>query len=192
MPCLILASSSPYRRELLSRLQLKFSCVRPDIDETPHSGETAPQLAERLARQKARTVAANHPGALVIGSDQVACLNGKILGKPGNQENARRQLLAASGQEVIFYTGLCLWNVDQGSGESCVETFTVQFRRLSERQIDRYLEREQPFDCAGSFKAEGLGIALFEKLSGDDPNTLVGLPLIQLVHLLEGAGVAVL
>lgn len=185
---IVLASSSVYRRALLEKLGLEFIARSPDIDETPLPGESPAELVERLARQKALALAKDFPGHLIIGSDQAACLDGHILGKPGDRARARRQLQAASGRRVRFLTGLCLLDSSSGSLQSAVETFTVHFRRLSDAQIDRYLEREQPFDCAGSFKSEGLGIALFERLEGDDPNALIGLPLIRLVTMLEAAG----
>ena len=189
---IVLASSSPYRRALLEKLGLPFSAASPDIDETPHAGETATALVERLARAKAAALADAFPRHLIIGSDQVACLGGDILGKPGTLENARRQLRAASGRRVEFLTGLCVLDSASGVAHSVVESFSVVFRPLGDTAIDHYLERERPFDCAGSFKSEGLGIALFEKLDGNDPNALVGLPLIRLVDLLSRFGVAVL
>ncbi len=169
LPSLVLGSTSPFRRELLSRLGLPFDTAAPEVDEN--------QLPDE------------HPASLVIGSDQVACLDGRILGKPGNRENARRQLRDASGRRVSFYTGLCLLNTASGRKQLACEPFHVQFRRLSDAQIERYLEREQPYNCAGSFKSEGLGIALFERLEGDDPNALIGLPLIRLVTMLGSEGI---
>lgn len=192
MPSIVLASSSPYRRALLERLGLPFSAASPDINETPCAGETAAALVQRLARAKAAALAEAFPRHLIIGSDQVACLDDDILGKPGNRENAQRQLRAASGRRVEFLTGLCVLDSASGISHSVVEPFSVVFRQLSDTAIDHYLEREQPFDCAGSFKSEGLGIALFERLQGDDPNALIGLPLIRLVDLLSRFGVAVL
>jgi len=189
---LILASSSPFRRELLQRLQLPFDTVSPEIDETPQNGESPEKLATRLSLSKAREVAKSHPDALIIGSDQVAVLNGLILGKPGNHQRAFQQLKAASGKRVSFLTGLCLLDARDGSHQEMVVPFDVEFRQLSETMIDRYLKREQPYNCAGSFKSEGLGIALFERLDGDDPTALIGLPLIQLTRMLEKAGVSVL
>lgn len=188
---LLLASSSRYRRDLLERLQLPFIWASPDIDESIRPGEPAAMLVARLAETKARALAATHPGHLIIGSDQVACLDGAILGKPGDLTNARRQLRAASGRAVRFLTGLCLLNSDSGRCQVMVEPFDVIFRPLSDEQIDRYLQREQPFDCAGSFKSEGLGIALFEALHGRDPNALIGLPLIALIDLLRAEGIEV-
>ena len=188
---LILASSSPYRRELLARLQLDFSCDSPDIDETPQPGEDTPTLVQRLALEKARAVAARHPGSLVIGSDQAAVLaDGSVLGKPGTAERAVQQLLHASGSEVTFLTGLCLLDSDSGDYQLSCEPYGVRFRHLSEETVRRYVEKEQPLNCAGSFKSEGLGITLFEKFVGDDPNSLIGLPLIRLVDMLAKAGVS--
>lgn len=191
-PPLVLASSSVYRRELLQRLQLPFEWHSPDVDETPRPGETPAALAERLAIAKAAALAARFPAHLIIGSDQVASLGGASLGKPGDFATASRQLRACSGRRVDFLTGLCLLDGAGGRVQSGVETFSVVFRQLDERQIENYLQREQPFDCAGSFKVEGLGIALFERLEGADPNSLIGLPLIRLVTMLRAAGVDVL
>jgi septum formation protein len=191
-PPLLLASSSPYRRALLERLQLPFIWASPAIDESPLPGETAQALVARLAEAKARALLPQHPGHLIIGSDQVAVLEGRILGKPGNLDNARAQLRAASGRRVEFLTGLCLLDGRDGIARCRVAPFAVRFRQLGEAQIERYLERERPFDCAGSFKAEGLGIALFSALEGRDPNALIGLPLIALVDLLGEAGVGVI
>ncbi|CAA0119601.1 Maf-like protein YceF [Halioglobus japonicus] len=187
---IILASTSPYRKILLERLQLSFSCIPPDIDEAPLPGEAPQAMAERLARAKARAVAQWHPDALVIGSDQVASLEGRIMGKPGNFENAKAQLKMSSGKEVTFYTGVAL--ASQGFERFHVEPFGVRFRALDDTRIANYLKREQPYDCAGSFKVEGLGIALFEQLIGNDPTSLEGLPLITLSSLLAEAGVDVL
>jgi MAF protein len=188
---LVLGSTSPYRRELLGRLGLPFDTSRPDTDETALPNESPDGLVRRLAEAKARSVAASRPESLVIGSDQVAVLDDEVIGKPGSPDAAREQLQRASGRSVLFLTGLCL--LDSGNDRSwvIVEPFTVHFRKLGSEQIDRYLEAEQPYDCAGSFKSEGLGIALFERLEGDDPNSLVGLPLIRLVALLAEAGVSV-
>lgn len=192
MPPIILASSSVYRRELLQRLQLPFEWASPSVDETPHPFEAPAALAERLACAKAAALAQRYPRHLIIGSDQVASLDGTPLGKPGDLATATRQLVACSGRRIEFSTGLCLFNSGDRSQQSLVESFSVVFRQLDETQIKNYLQREQPFDCAGSFKVEGLGIALFERLEGDDPNSLIGLPLIRLVSMLEHAGVRVL
>lgn len=189
---LVLASSSPYRADLLKRLGLPFETRSPDIDEAPLPGEPPEHLVARLAQAKARTVGATFPKALVIGSDQVAVLDQRILGKPGNHEQAAQQLRAAAGREVVFYTGLCLFNTATGHVNTIVEPFRVQFRPLTGEQIEHYLRREQPYQCAGSFRCESLGIALFERLQGDDPNTLIGLPLIRLTGMLEQEGCPVL
>jgi len=186
---LVLASTSPYRRELLGRLGLPFTTARPEVDESPLAGEDPEVLVRRLAEAKARAVAPVHPDALVIGSDQVAVLDGNVVGKPGAPDAAADQLRRASGRAVRFLTGLCLLDTARDVAEVVVEPFTVHFRALDDGQIARYIERERPFDCAGSFKSEGLGIALFERLEGDDPSALVGLPLIRLVSLLGRAGV---
>lgn len=192
MQPIILGSSSPYRSELLAKLKLPFSTASPNIDESPLVGESPAQLVLRLAENKARKVAESNLSALVIGSDQVAILDGEILGKPGTAENAIKQLLAASGKTVTFLTGLALYNAANQQMQSIVEPFEVNFRSLSETQIRRYVDLEQPFDCAGSFKSEGLGISLFSELRGSDPNSLIGLPLIRLTDMLAAQGVNVL
>lgn len=189
---LILGSSSPFRRELLDRLGLDYECDSPEIDESPLDGETAEQLVVRLAVAKARAVAERHHDALIIGSDQVAVLGEQILGKPGTHDKAVEQLKNASGQFVSFQTGLCLYDSRNDTAQVERVPFAVQFRQLSDSQIENYLQREQPYNCAGSFKSEGLGIALFERMEGDDPNALIGLPLIRLVSMLETAGMQVL
>lgn len=189
---LILASTSPFRRELLTRLALPFITRAPDTDETALPGEQASALVSRLAEAKARAVAQHETGALIIGSDQVAVLEGAILGKPGNHERALAQLQKASGKTVVFYTGLCLLDSDSNRLQTDTILFQVTFRSLNIQQIENYLRREQPYQCAGSFKAEGLGIALFSTMRGDDPNSLIGLPLIRLVQMLEIEGVTVL
>lgn len=186
---IVLASTSPYRQEILKKLAMPFITDSPQVDETAYENEKPEALVIRLAEMKARAVAERHGNSLIIGSDQVAVLNGKILGKPGNHENAVLQLQLASGQEVTFFTGLCLLNAENNTVQVLCVPFTVHFRQLSNTQIDRYLHKEQPYNCAGSFKSEGLGITLFEKLQGDDPNTLIGLPLIALVRMLENEGV---
>ncbi|EGV16829.1 Maf family protein [Thiocapsa marina] len=188
-PALVLASTSPYRRQLLERLGLPFTSAAPDIDERRRPGESPQVLVLRLAEAKARAIAPTHPNALVIGSDQVACIEDDVLGKPGDRAIAVGQLERASGRTVVFQTGLCLLDTSSGHAQTLVEPYRVHFRRLDRRQIEAYLDREQPFDCAGSFKSEGLGIALFERLEGDDPNTLIGLPLIRLISLLESKGI---
>jgi len=192
MPDLVLASSSPYRQQLLQKLQLPFTTASPDVDETPQPNESAPQLVERLACLKATALAERFPDALIIGSDQVCCHHDLILGKPGNREQAIKQLTLLQGQKVTFYTGLCLFNAANQHSQSLVDTFDVHFRPLNHDQICYYVDQEQPFDCAGSFKSEGLGITLFQRLDGSDPNSLVGLPLIRLTELLRQAKVEVL
>ena len=189
---LILASSSPYRRELLARLQIPFEVISPEVDETPHAGETPDQLVGRLAVEKARKVAALHPASLVIGSDQVAVYNGTIVGKPHSHDKAVEQLRLASGRTVTLYTGLALVNSSTNRIQHEVIPYRVTFRTLSDSQIENYLRKEQPYSCAGSVKSEGLGIALLEKFEGDDPNTLIGLPLIRLVRMLENEGVKII
>ncbi len=189
---LILASSSPYRRALLARLKIPFEAISPDVDETPKPGETPEQMVERLSRAKARKVAAAHRDALVIGSDQVAVYNGKIVGKPHDHDKAVAQLREASGRTVVLYTGLVLHNAATGKEQCEVLPYRVTFRNLTDELIENYLRKEQPYSCAGSVKSEGLGIALLEKFEGDDPNTLIGLPLIRLVRMLENEGVKII
>lgn len=189
-PRLVLASSSTYRKELLSRLQLPFSVDVPDIDESPQPGEAPSATALRLAREKAAAVAARHPGSLVIGSDQVATLNEEQIGKPGHHAAALAQLQKMRGKEVIFHTALCLW--DGRSGTAQVEDIQtlVKFRDLSDAELDAYLRIEQPYDCAGSAKNEALGIAILERIDSSDPTALTGLPLIALTGMLRHAGVS--
>lgn len=189
---IILASTSPYRKAVLEKLGIPFNVASPDVDEQQLPNETPEQLVKRLAQAKAMTVAKDLQEGLVIGSDQVAVNKGKILGKPGTHEKAAQQLTQASGQRITFYTGLCLINAATKNTQTDVMSFHVHFRTLSATQIENYLQKEQPYDSAGSFKSEGLGIALFERLEGDDPNTLIGLPLIQLVSMLEHEGVRVI
>jgi septum formation protein len=189
---IILASSSPFRRELLSRLNLDFSCNSPNIDETALSNETASDYVVRLGYEKALAVANNAlPGSIIIGSDQCAVLDGNILGKPGHHANAMSQLKSMQGRSVIFHTGVCVFQVDSGNYESEEVLFEVKFRHLGDEQLNHYLLTEEPYQCAGSFKSEGYGIALFEGMSGTDPTALIGLPLIRLVTMLENAGVTV-
>lgn len=188
MKKLILASSSPYRRALLHRLNLPFDSISPDIDETPLDNEGPAALVSRLASEKALAVAKDMNNTVVIGSDQVATINNEILTKPGNIDNAFMQLMTCSGNTVTFYTSLCVIDTQTNTQRKIVEPFIVGFRELSEQQIMRYLEAEQPFDCAGSFKAEGLGVSLFTHLSGRDPNSLIGLPLIELTSILQQLG----
>ncbi|MGF1679928.1 Maf family protein [Photobacterium minamisatsumaniensis] len=189
---LLLASTSPYRKELLNKLHLSFDTAKPQTDETPLIDEPAQTLVCRLAESKALACAPAHPNHLIIGSDQVCVINDRIIGKPHTVEKACEQLKAASGQTVTFYTGLCLYNAATQTSDVICEPFHVTFRELSDDEIRRYVEREQPLNCAGSFMCEGLGIALFEKLEGRDPNTLIGLPLIALCEMLSKQGVSVL
>jgi MAF protein len=191
MTPLVLASSSPYRRELLSRLQLPFSWSAPAIDETRQPNESAEALARRLAQEKAQALAGDFTQHLIIGSDQVAVLNGQIIGKPHDFARAQAQLQAASGASVTFLTGLALLNSATNAWQVDCIPFTVHFRQLSEASISRYLEAEQPFDCAGSFKAEGLGVSLFRATEGTDATSLIGLPLIRLVDMLFNEGVQI-
>lgn len=190
-PPLVLASTSPFRRALLEKLGITFSTRAPGIDESPDVEEDPQRLVMRLSLQKARAVGNKFPRALVIGSDQVACIDDAIVGKPGNRLGAIAQLKAASGRRVDFYTGLSLLNTATGREQTLCEPFSVYFRPLQQDQIERYLDAEQPYDCAGSFKSEGLGIALFERLQGDDPNALIGLPLIRLVEMLRHEGIQI-
>ena len=190
MPTLVLASSSPYRRELLARLCIPFEVVSPAVDETPLANEMAPATALRLAQLKARTVAENFPDALIIGSDQVALLDNQQVGKPYTFDNAKKQLRAASGRSMLFHTALCLYNSRSGNMQTRVVPITIQFRPLSDEVIERYLNIEQPYNCAGSAKVEGLGITLIARFEGEDPNALIGLPLIALVDMLHQEGVA--
>ena len=185
---LLLASSSPYRRELLSRLQLEFDCSSPEIDETAHPGERPEQLVRRLALEKARALGRTHQQHLIIGSDQIAVLGEEILGKPYTFDRAKQQLQACSGRSVSFLTGLALFDSQTGTTQVDCVRFTVHFRTLSDQQIERYLQAEQPYDCAGSFKAEGLGVSLFRSTEGPDATSLIGLPLIRLVDMLNSAG----
>ncbi|MFL1907131.1 Maf family protein [Plesiomonas shigelloides] len=187
-PKLILASTSPFRKQLLEKLGIPFQCANPDIDETARPNESAEQLVVRLAQEKARAVATLHPEHLIIGSDQVCVLNGHITGKPLTVERAEEQLSLASGQCITFYTGLCLYDSRSGQHQSHCEPFHVHFRSLSTAEIHAYVAKEQPLWCAGSFKCEGLGITLFERLEGDDPNALIGLPLIRLNQMLIQQG----
>lgn len=188
MPRLILASTSIYRRELLSRLRLPFETARPEVDESPLPGEAPLALCERLAIAKAGAIAQREPGALVIGSDQVAELEGTPLGKPGSRDAALAQLGAMAGREVLFRTAVCVRR--DGAPHVAIDTTTVRFRALSFAEIERYVDAEQPFDCAGSFKSEGLGITLFDAIETRDPTALIGLPLIDTARLLREAGIA--
>ena len=189
---LVLASTSIYRSQLLSTLQIPFQTAAPDVDETPLPGEGAEQTSWRLSRVKAQVVAKRFPDALIIGSDQVALLDGQQIGKPLNHDNAVLQLRAMRGKTVEFYTALTLLNAVTGDMQTDVAITKVSFRSLSDDQIERYLKKEQPYHCAGSAKSEGLGIALIGSIRGDDPNALIGLPLILLVSMLEKQGVMIL
>ncbi len=191
-PALILASTSPFRRELLERLRLPFATKNPAVNETPIAGESPEQTALRLSEAKARAVAARHPDALIIGSDQVACLDGQVFGKPGNHERAVTQLQQMRGRTVNFYTGLCLYNSRTGRTQVQGIPTLVTFRQLSDGEIERYLRAETPYNCAGSAKAEGLGISLIAKMEGDDPNALIGLPLIALCDMLRAEAFPIL
>jgi len=189
---LILASTSPFRRAILEKLGVPFEVASPKTDETPLENETPQALVERLAIAKAKAIADQNDKGLIIGSDQVAVNNEIILGKPGDHATAVKQLQAASGKRITFYTGLALINAATRNIQSKVVPFHVNFRQLSDSQIENYLQKEQPYNCAGSFKSESLGICLFDKLEGDDPNTLIGLPLIQLVRMLENEGLNII
>ncbi|NRF14885.1 Maf family protein [Vibrio coralliilyticus] len=188
---LVLASTSPFRKQLLNKLSVPFETASPDCDETPFSNERPEDLVKRLAKEKAESCHTDKP-SLVIGSDQVCVIDGQIIGKPLNRENAVQQLSRQSGKAIQFYTGLALHNTETNITDVKLDTFTVHFRQLTQQQISRYVEKEEPYYCAGSFKSEGLGIALFEKLEGKDPNTLVGLPLIDLIDMLETQGFSIL
>lgn len=189
---IILASTSPFRQQILQKIMLPFQCAKPDVDESALTNETAPQLVERLAIAKAKVCKDQFNDHLIIGGDQVAVINGNIIGKPHHFDNAFKQLRQASGQCITFYTGLCLYNSRHDEYQVVVETFNVHFRELSDAMITGYLTTEQPYNCAGSFKSEGLGIALFDRLEGKDPNALIGLPLITLIEMLDNQGINVL
>jgi septum formation protein len=190
MTRIILASTSPYRRELLDRLQVPFETANPAADESPLAGESPVATAERLAIAKARAVAGQFPASLIIGADQVAYTGNERFGKPGNRDNARRQLLRMRGETLIFHTGICLLNTASGHIQMRGVATEVKFRSLTEAEIERYLDREDALNCAGSARSEGLGISLLEYLRGDDPTALVGLPLIALCAMLRAEGVA--
>ncbi|MBU2571612.1 MAG: septum formation inhibitor Maf [Gammaproteobacteria bacterium] len=189
---LVLASSSEYRQSLLRKLHLEFICDSPDIDETPLPDEPPKQTARRLSEAKASELIENFPNSLIIGSDQVPVLKDCRLSKPGNRKNAIEQLLAASDQCVIFYTGVAVANSLTGEVISDIDECHVYFKKLTQTTINRYVDLEKPFNCAGGFKSEGMGIALLNKIEGDDPNALIGLPLIKLIGLLEKFGVKVI
>lgn len=189
MKKVVLASTSPFRAEILKKTGLAFSQTSPDCDETPLEGESHQQLVMRLAEVKARSIAKNHENSLIIGSDQVAELDGRILGKPGDHDSAIEQLTTCSGCKVVFHTGICLFDTSSDLCQVDEVLYSVWFRELTELQIERYLQAEKPYNCAGSFKSEALGITLFSKFEGDDPNALVGLPLIKLCDMLMHCGV---
>lgn len=189
---LILGSTSAYRRELLQRLRFPFDVVAPDVDETPQTGERPPELARRLALAKARAVAQRHPAALVIGSDQVADLGGEPLGKPGTHGRAVEQLRRMRGRTVIFQTAVAVVCLQTGFEQLDLAPVRVRFRDLSDAEIEFYLRAETPYDCAGSAKSEGLGIALLDTIESDDPTALVGLPLIRTTRMLRAAGLSLL
>ena len=188
MYALILASSSIYRKDLLKRLMIPFSVVSPNIDETPYKNELPQDTAMRLAKAKAKKIAANYPDSLIIGCDQVATLDNEQLGKPLTHINAVKQLSKMRGREVIFHSALCLYNTNTENMQAETVVYTVKFRDLTDTQIENYLKKEQPYNCAGSAKSEGLGIALIESMAGEDPNALIGLPLIKLVSMFNNEG----
>lgn len=189
---LILGSTSRYRRELLQRLQIPFEVVSPEVDESQHPGETPGQMARRLALAKARAVAANFPDAVVIGSDQVADLAGQALGKPGSHDRAVAQLRLMRGQSLVFHTAVAVVCLQSGFEQTDLAAVTVQFRALNDEEIENYLQAEQPYDCAGSAKSEGMGIALLDAINSDDPTALIGLPLIRTCRMLRAAGMTLL
>jgi len=189
---LILASTSPFRRALLARLTLPFKTVAPNVDETQTKDESPQEMVLRLAEAKAQAVANQFPQSLIIGSDQIAVLDHHIIGKPGNHVHAVDQLQRASGRSIEFLTSLCVLNTATGQRHLDVIPYTVVFRKLTDQEIEHYLRREQPYNCAGSFKSEGLGISLFEKQHGEDPTALIGLPLISLITMLRKEGIDVL
>lgn len=192
MKNLVLASGSPYRQALLKNLELDFIAVNPDIDESAMVDEAPEQLAARLSSEKAKSLIQKYPDHLIIGSDQVAILNNKQLTKPGNRKNCIAQLKSASGKQVIFYTGVSILNSKTGQCITEVDLCSVYFKTLTSVQIEQYVDQDKPFDCAGGFKSESLGIALIERITGDDPNALIGLPLIKLIRILGQFGYSVL
>lgn len=189
---LILASSSEYRRQLLQKLLIPFNSISPNVDESALAGEKPQETALRLAQEKAKKIGNEYPHALVIGCDQVATLGGEQLGKPLNHNNATKQLQKMRGREVVFHSALCLYNAATGNMQAVVVPYLVKFRQLSDDQIESYLTKEQPYHCAGSAKSEGLGIALIERMLGEDPNALIGLPLIKLITMLHNEGINVI
>lgn len=190
MITLVLASSSPYRRELLSRFKLPFDVFNPDIDESPRTAEKAKEISVRLAREKAFKVASHYSSSLIIGSDQTAECQNEIIEKPNTHTNAVKQLQFLSGQVVTFYTSLCLLNTQTKKLQECVVDFEVKYKKLNAEIIESYLLKEQPYNCVGSIKSEGLGITLLDYIRGEDPTALVGLPLIELSNMLRNEGVA--
>ena len=188
-PPLLLGSTSPFRKMLLEKLGIAFETASPDIDETRQDNEQPNALVERLAHEKAKAISLTHQQHLIIGSDQVCCIDGIILGKPGNRENAIKQLQHCSGKTVTFYTGLCLLNSSNGKKQVIHETYDVTFRTLSSQQIEDYVDAEKPYNCAGSFKSEALGVVLFDSMTGRDPNSLIGLPLMALTDMLKQEGI---
>jgi MAF protein len=191
MTRLILASSSPYRKELLERLNLEFECISPDIDESSLENEQSDAYVQRLAIEKAAEIGKTHSDNLIIGSDQCCVNNNIILGKPKDRDNAIEQLIAASGKSIEFLTGVSIQHPESGWHREWMDTFTVEFRHLSLAEIERYLDTEQPFNCAGSFKSEKLGISLCQSMRGNDPTALIGLPLIRVAHCLREFGLQV-
>jgi septum formation protein len=187
-PKLVLASTSPYRRQLLERFGIRFTVAAPDVDETPLPGETSIDLTNRLARAKAEVIAHRHPSSVVIGSDQVALFGRDVIGKPGNPERCIEQLKMLSGQRLAFHTAVNVIHSDTGSNQSHLDITTVHFRKLTNDEIERYVARERPVNCAGGFKAEALGITLFERIESQDPTALIGLPLIWLADALRRTG----
>ena len=185
---LILASSSPYRRSLLQRLEIPFESESPDVDESQLEGENPTDLVLRLAEIKAAAIAPAHPEALIIGSDQIAVADDEILTKPGDHENAIKQLKKVSGKSIVFLTGLCVINTTNNNIQKDCITYTVHFRDLTEDEIERYLLKEKPYDCAGAFKSEAYGVSLMQRMEGNDPTSLIGLPLIRLSEMLRNEG----
>jgi septum formation protein len=189
---LVLASTSPFRKEILSRLHIAFEAFAPLVDETPLENESPSQLVTRLSILKAKSAQSEYSGALIIGSDQVAVIDNTILGKPGNHQQAVKQLNQASGKQVDFLTGLSVINTETNKIQTDLVHFGVKFRPLTSTQIENYLKIDQPYNCAGSFKSEGLGIALLDRMIGSDPTAIIGLPLIRLVRMLEAEGLSVI
>jgi len=189
---LILASTSPFRKNVLSRLYISFDTFAPEVDETPRPNEPPEQIVTRLAELKAKSAKSTYPRALIIGSDQLAVIDDTLLGKPGTHEKAVKQLISVSGKQVDFLTSLCLFNSNTNHIQTDVVRFSVKFRQLTLSQIENYLRKDKPYNCSGSFKSEGLGIALLDKMIGSDPTAIIGLPLIRLVQMLEAEGVQIL